>query len=332
MPIRLKPVSQQIIVITGATSGIGLASALRLAAKGAKLVLVARSEATLQKIQKRISDAGGEAIYAVADVAEKDQLERVAATAVETYGRIDTWINDAGIGIFGRLDEISNADHRRLFETNFWGLVHGSLIAAKHLKANGGGKIINLGSVVSDIAFPLQAMYAASKHAIKGFTDGLRQELHFAKAPISVTLIKPSAIGTPFGNDARNYLAQEAQLPPPLYDVEEVARAIVYACDHHIRDIYIGGGGRLLSGLNQLFPGFVDIILASHMTRLSVKNERARGRNDNLYQGVGTGQIRGHDLSHKPLRSLYTRAVIHPKVTALAVAGLLGAFVAVRRK
>ena len=211
MNSTLKPLAEQTIVITGVSSGIGLATAFAARA-GARVVLTSRNEAALQEAVRRIESGGGRASYVVADVTKPGDLEH-AAQETEAFGGFDTWVNNAGLGIFGRLQDVSEEDSRRLFDVNFWGLVSGSRIAASHL-ATKGGAIINLGSVVSDVAFPIQGMYAASKHAIKGFTDAFRMELRERGVPISVTLIKPSAINTPFARHARNYLSQEPKLPP----------------------------------------------------------------------------------------------------------------------
>ena len=133
MDIKLKPLDEQVIVITGASSGIGLATADIAWQNGSKLVLNARSEETLQEVVDTINEAGGDAIYVAGDVANRTDVEALAQAALEKYGRIDTWINDAGVSIYGRLDEVSDDDSRRLFETNFWGVVHGSLVALPHL-------------------------------------------------------------------------------------------------------------------------------------------------------------------------------------------------------
>ena len=202
MPYPLKTIANQVIIITGASSGIGLATAHMAASQGARVVLVARNEAALIDAVERIRGTGGRAMYVVADVAVAQDLEKVAQTVIQEYGGFDTWVNNAGLGIFGRLEEVSDEDSRRLFDVNFWGLVYGTKVAAAHLK-NKGGAIINLGSVVSDVAFPVQGMYCASKHAIKGFTDAFRMELEEAGAPISVTLIKPASINTPFPAHAK---------------------------------------------------------------------------------------------------------------------------------
>ena len=138
MAIKLKPLKDQVIVITGASSGIGLATARAAAAKGAKVVLTSRNEEALATIEQEIKAAGGEAVHVRADVGIKEEVQWIAEAALDRFGRIDTWVNDAGVSIYGRLEEVSDEDSRRLFDTNFWGVVYGSLIAAKYLKKQRG--------------------------------------------------------------------------------------------------------------------------------------------------------------------------------------------------
>ncbi|HEX8415972.1 MAG TPA: SDR family oxidoreductase, partial [Methylobacterium sp.] len=262
------------MVITGASSGIGLATARRAAKQGARVVLAARNGEVLEAIEAEIVQAGGAAIHVVADVGRREDVQRIADTAIGHFGRIDTWVNDAGLSIFGRLEEVSDTDHQKLFQTNFWGVVYGSLAAVPHLKRSG-GVLINLGSVATDVAFPLQGMYCASKHAIKGFTDSLRIELEEEGAPVSVTLIKPAAINTPFPQHARNYTDREPKLPPPIYDPREVAVAILHAAEHPQRDIYVGGGGRVMSTVQAMAPRAFDRI-GRLMVGQQVRTERPR--------------------------------------------------------
>lgn len=317
MSISLKPIAEQVMVITGASSGIGLATALHAARLGARVVLASRNEPELEKIAERIRREGGEALAVVTDVSRREDMQRLADRTVEAFGGFDTWVNNAGIGIYGRLEEVSDEDHHRLFEINFWGLVYGTQIAAAHLKPKGGA-IINLGSVVSDIALPIQGMYAASKHAIKGFTDAFRMELMAEKAPISVTLIKPSAINTPFPQHARNYLDEEPTLPPPVYQPEDVASAIVHAAQHGGRDYYIGSGGKLMSSLNKRIPSLMDWG-ASRSGKLESSGPVSRPREGSLYGPATDGSARG-DLSLQARRSLYTGAQTHPMTTAAVFA------------
>src|SRR3954470_12060295 len=163
MAVSLKPLKEQVIVITGASSGIGLATAESAAKQGAKLVLAARSGTTLEEIVGRIKNTGGEAVAVTADVADRKQVQRIVDAAISQFGRIDTWINDAGVAIYGRLEEVEEEDSRRLFDTNFWGVVNGSLAALPHLRFSNGA-LINIGSELSDAVVPLQGMYSASKH------------------------------------------------------------------------------------------------------------------------------------------------------------------------
>ena len=316
-----KPLDQQIIVITGATSGIGLATARAAAKAGARLVLAARSEKDLRAVAEHLEKAGGHVATVAADVAKPADVSRIAEAARSYFGGFDTWVNNAGVGIFGRIEDGNAEDHRRLFETNFWGIVNGSLEALKHLKAHGGA-LINLGSVVSDVAIPLQGMYSASKHAVKGFTDALRIELEYEKAPVTVTLIKPASIDTPFNKNVRNYTDHELQLPPPVYAPEEVANAILYAAVHPVRDIYVGGGGKAMSVANKLAPDVMDWISARAIPGQE-KSDKPAG---NLAGGLQQPGLGGHARSDYPghvMKSYYTRTTMHPLLAgALATAGV----------
>ncbi|MFB9993179.1 SDR family oxidoreductase [Deinococcus oregonensis] len=257
MSTTLKKLNQQVMVITGASSGIGLSTARMAAKKGVRLVLAARSEDALSQLADEIVQAGGQAVPVVADVSREEDIQRIVEAAQQAFGGFDTWVNNAGVGMYGKLEDVSVEDMRRLFEINFWGVVFGSRAAVAELKSRGGA-LINVGSTVSERAIPLQGAYSASKHAIKGFTDALRMELEADGAPISVTLIKPGPIDTPFPLNARNYLETEPQHVPPVYVPETVARAILHAAEHSARDIFVGGGGKGIAAFGQLAPGATD--------------------------------------------------------------------------
>src|SRR3954463_10420560 len=255
MAASLKPLDQQVIVITGSSGGRGLAPAESAAKEGARLVLAARSEQTLNEFVQRINAEGGEAISVVADVGDRQQVERIADAAVRRFGRIDTWVNDAGVSIYGRLDEVSEKDSRRLFDTNFWGVVNGSLAALPYLKRQGGA-LINVGSEVSDAVVPLLGMYSASKHAVKGFTDALRVEVeHVDKAPVSITLIQPTAVDTPFDEHGANYMDKAADLPTPMIDPSKVAEAILSAAQKPQPAIKVGAMSKMNTFIAKAAPG-----------------------------------------------------------------------------
>jgi hypothetical protein len=241
---------------------------------------------------------------------------------MQRFGGFDTWVNDAGIGLYARLDEVSNDDARRVFDTNYWGTVNGSLVAIEHLRGRGGA-LINVGSVASDNAIPMLGVYSASKHAVRGFTDALRMELDLERAPISVTLIKPTSINTPFPQHAKNYTDREPQVPPPVYQPDEVASAIVYAATHQVRDIYVGGMARLMSALGKAAPAAADWISETMMVPREFRDEPAREPEGNLYDAGDGGEIYGdHPGFVRPV-SVYTRAVTHPLMTSVLAGGAL---------
>lgn len=239
--MKLKRLNEQVIVITGASSGIGLVTARRAAAAGARVVLVARSSDVLSDAVSDIESRGGQALYVAADVADEAQLRDAAEAAIERFGGFDTWVNDAGVGLYGRAISIPIRDQRRLFETNYWGVVHGSMIAVEHLRKKG-GTLVNVGSDVSDTPVPFQATYCASKHAVKAFTDSLRLELAAERSPLSVTLIKPSAIDTPYLEHSRVY-APVAPRDTRRYPPELVADAILRAAERPVKEVLVGRGG-----------------------------------------------------------------------------------------
>ena len=321
MGIKLKRLEDQVMVVTGATSGIGLATAKRAAQRGARLVLCSRNETELQETVDQIQQNGGTARSLVADVSDQESMERLAATAVEEFGSLDTWVNNAGVSFYGRLTEVAIEDMRQLFEVNFWGTVHGSRAAVARLRG-AGGALINIGSIVSDRAIPLQGAYSASKHAIKGFTDALRMELEQEGAPISVTLIKPSTIDTPYFKHAKNYMEVEPKPPAPVYAPEVVANAVLRAAEHPVRDITVGGGGRFISAMGTALPRLTDFYMERAMFGSQRSDLPSEGRPGNLYQPPNEeNRERGGYQGHVMRSSMYTQAALSPG-KALLAAGL----------
>lgn len=326
--MRLQRLGDQVIVITGATSGIGLTTARMAAREGAKLVLTARDEGTLREEVQRIKDDGGDATYLAGDIADPEVSQSVARHAIQTYGRIDTWVNNAGVGIYALAEEVSLADMRRLFDVDFWGIVHGSLAAIPRLRESGGA-LINLGSIESDIPVPYHSTYGAAKHAVKGYTDTLRLELQKAGAPISVTLVKPAAIDTPFFDNAKNYLDKNPRPPTPAYAPEIVARTILHCAQKPVREIVVGGSGRAFIGLTRQFPRTADRMYEATMFSGQLTDKPTRFdqegslRKPGLYNGNQRGQYDGYVRE----RSYSTALALQPAQRVLGVALLSAAVV-----
>ena len=319
MKIELKKVRDQVIVITGATSGIGLATAKQAAKRGASVVLNARAEEDLHTVATEISKNGGQVAYAAGDVADIDVVRRLAEAAIREFGRIDTWVNNAGVSIYGLLEEVSISDARRLFDTNYWGMVQGSLVALEYLKGSGGA-LINVGSELSETVIPLQGHYNASKHALKGFTETLRIELEKEKAPVSVTLVEPSAIDTPYPEHAKNYMDVEPTHQPPVYAPEIVANAILHCASHPHRTVRVGVGAKAFTLIEKVIPALGDRIKVASTFEGSRTSDPARDENTLFEARPGDPRVRGRYTGRVMKQSWSTAATLRPVSAILAVA------------
>lgn len=324
MKLTLKPLGEQVIVIVGASSGIGLATARIAAARGARVVLAARNSSDLEKAVDEIRRAGGRAVAVAGDIADPDAAEAVAAAAIREFGRIDTWINAAAAGLYGPLMDLAVDDMRRQVDVIFWGVVHGSRTAVRHLR-NHGGALITVASVAADRALPLQGIYCAAKHAVKGFSDTLRMEVESAGWPVAVSLVKPASVDTPLFEKARSLLGVEPQPVPPVYAPEVVARAILDCAQRPVRDLIVGGPGAVLSGLSALAPRLLDRYMEFRMFDQQRTDRPLAGRSDNLHAPLPEdGGAYGHTWTGRVRRSsAYTSARRHPAAAlGVAVAGL----------
>jgi len=329
------PLNEQVVVITGASQGIGRETALEMAARGARMIVAARNEQALRELVDEIQAGGGQAEFVVADVAEYDQVERIGAHAIERFGRVDTWINNAAVSIYATVEQLEPEEMERLVRVNLLGQMFGSKVAVNLMKPHRAGTIINVGSALSERAIPLQAAYVASKHGIAGFSEALRLELLHEDAGIEVVLILPSSINTPLFAWARSKLGVQPMPVPPVYEPRVVAEALCHAAEHGGRDIVVGGWGKLLTIGQWLSPSLTDryMLLGDRMFKQQ-KTRRPDDRRDNLFEpSTGPGQTTGEFGENAKPTSVYTRLLeLHPNRKRAAAGALLLATVgAIRR-
>ena len=335
MKLKRKSLKDQVIVITGASSGIGLTTAEMAAERGASVVMAARSEGELALAVARIRHNGGRAVAVAADVTEEREVTQIGRAAMLEFGRIDTWVNNAGLGLYGRLVDQPMADKRKLFEINFWGVVNGCRVAVDHMRTRG-GTIINVGSEVSDRAVPLLGIYSASKHAVRAYNDTLRMELEHDRIPIWVSLVKPGPIDTPFPQHAANYMPREPKHSPPVYSPEEVAFAILKCAERPVREITVGGGPRLQLAMAALAPRLTDLMMERQAFESMQSSEPPTSRDSlNRPSGDDYGRRRGRYPGHVRKTSAYTRAALSDVSRALpflAIGAMVAAGVAASRR
>ncbi len=324
MAVTLKPLSEQTIVITGASSGIGLATARRAAREGARVLLVARNEDALREAVEAIRLRGGKADHIAIDVTAADAPERIGAKAREVFGGFDSWVNDAAVALYARLADTSLDEQRRVFDVGYFAMVAASLYAARELTARGGGAIINIGSILSDRSVPVQGAYSAMKHAVQGFTEAFRMELEAEGKPVSVTLVKPSAIDTPYPEHARNRMDQPARVPPVVYDPDLVAKAICFAAAHQKRDLTVGGTGMAMTRMSNLLPRSADRFMEKFFKEETQTTDTPAtpGAKDNLFRPRADGRTRSNQDQYVRKQSLALEAQMRPWTTAAVLGGI----------
>ena len=320
--MQFKPVGEQVVVLMGASSGIGRETAVRFARKGAKVVASARGEEGLDSLVQEIRDEGGEAIAVPADTSEFEQVKAVADRAVQEYGRLDTWVHLAAVGLFATFEQTTPEEFARVIDVNLMGQVYGAMAALPHIKREGRGALIHISSVEAKRSFPFHSAYGASKHGIDGFLEALRVELRHEGWPIGVTQVMPATINTPFFDKGRTKLGVKPVGVPPIYEPETVANMILYAGENPARDLVSGGAAQALILSQRLSPRILDAILTTRVGFSPQKTEEPRSEDDpdNLY-----APINGHDTAKNGFRalsrSLYNWLQIHPKVRRGAAAG-----------
>lgn len=320
-----KPMNEQVVVITGASSGIGLVTAKEAARRGAKVVLAARNERDLSKAAEEIRREGGDALAVPTDVTDYAQVEALARRAAEQYGRIDTWVNNAGVSLYGTFKEVSLEDFKQVVNVIFYGNVHGAKAALPYLEKTDGA-LVCVGSALSDRGAPLQGAYDAAKHALKGWLDALRVELMHEGSKVRVTLVKPSSINTPLFNKAKTHLGVMPQPIPPVYEPELAAEGILRAAEGNERDVFIGGGGKALSLGERMSPKLMDL----QMTRSGFKKQKTQWPKpadapNNLFSHLeDDGGPKGDFVQKAKKSSLYQEMAAHSLASPLGAAAVLG--------
>jgi NAD(P)-dependent dehydrogenase (short-subunit alcohol dehydrogenase family) len=252
----------KVVVITGASAGVGRATACAFAAGGARIGLLARGEDGLAGACADVERAGGQASAIPTDVADPDQVEAAAAAIEECLGPIDVWVNNAMASVFARFWEIEPVEYRRATEVTYLGTVHGTLAALKRMRARDRGTIVQVGSALAYRGIPLQSAYCGAKHAIEGFTESLRAELLHERSAVHLTMVQMPALNTPQFTLVRTRLPRHPQPVPPIYQPEVAAEAIVWAAAHRRREMWVGRSTPVVIAGNRVAPWLGDRYLA----------------------------------------------------------------------
>jgi NAD(P)-dependent dehydrogenase (short-subunit alcohol dehydrogenase family) len=304
---QLKPIDEQVVVLMGASSGIGRETALRFADRGARVVVSARGAQGLASLVEEIRRGGGEAAAAPADTSDFEQVRTAAERAVEEYGRLDTWVHLAAVGLFATFEQTTPEEFRRVIDVNLMGQVYGAMAALPHLKREGRGALIHISSVEAKRAFPFHSAYAASKHGIDGFLETLRVELKHEGWPISVTQVMPGTINTPFFDKGPTKLGVKPVGIPPIYEPETVSKMILYAAENPTRDLVSGGAAQALILNQRLSPRMLDAVLATRAGFSPQMTDEPRSEDDpdnplRPHTGTRHGQKRLSGALAKPLQ------------------------------
>ncbi|HEY9721991.1 MAG TPA: SDR family oxidoreductase [Oscillatoriaceae cyanobacterium] len=324
----------EVVVITGASAGVGRATVREFAAHGAWIGLIARDTEGLEAAAQEVEAAGGRAVIIPCDVADAEALEQAAEIVEDTLGPIDVWVNDAMVSVFSPIKEMSADEFKRVTDVTYLGYVYGTLAALKRMLPRDRGTIVQVGSALAYRSIPLQSAYCAAKHAIKGFTESLRCELLHDKSHVHVTMVQLPAVNTPQFDWEKSRLPYQTQPVPPIYQPEVIARGIYWAAHHQRKELWIGFSTVQAILGERVIPGLLDRYLAKVGYRSQETSVPADpNRPNNLYAPVpGYHAAHGRFDSRARRRSLELWATTHPGWVALAGVGLAGLSAALLRR
>jgi short-subunit dehydrogenase len=306
-----RPLEEAVVVVTGASSGIGRAAALRLSRRARGLALCARNEATLAEVAAECEGVGTEVVYRALDVSDEEAVEALAAATVERFGRIDVWVNNAGVIAYGSFEEIPSEVFRQIVETNLMGQVHGARAALRRFREQGSGVLINMSSVWGRVSTPQVTPYIVSKNAVRAFSECLAGELA-GQEGIEVATMVPQAVDTPIFEHAGNYTGRQVRPIPPVLDPEEVARGIELCAENPKREVNYGRAGRALEILYALAPPLYRRLAHRAFVRGSRGNVPADPAPGNVPRSRGPHAVEGgwHARRQGVLRRAFAAAAV----------------------
>ncbi len=318
----------EVVVITGASAGVGRATAMEFARHGACIGLVARGERRLEAARRDVESAGGRAVILAADVADPDTTERIAAMTTEAFGDIDVWVNNAMASVYSRIIDMTPEEFKRVTEVTYLGYVYGTQAALRRMMPRNRGAIVQVGSALAYRSIPMQSAYCGAKHAIRGFTDSLRSELIAEKSRIRLTMVQLPAMNTPQFVWVKSRLDEKAKPPSPIYQPEVAARTIYWAAHETRREVYLGAITSAVIKANKVVPGFLDHYVVGRSFG-HTGEPRDPDQQDNLFHPA-PGQWGAHgpfdaDATDHSLQIQLSRRRAGLLATGVAVLGVAGA-------
>lgn len=314
----------EVVVITGASAGVGRATACAFARRGACIGLLARGLDGLKATQDEVESLGGKALIVQTDVADPEQIEQAAEQVEAAFGPIDIWINNAMTTVFSPISDISPEEYRRVTEVTYLGAVWGTMAALKRMRSRNRGVIVQVSSALAYRAIPLQAAYCGAKHGLRAFTTSLRSELAHENSDIHVTMVHMPALNTPQFDWGRTHLTHQPQPVPPIFQPEVAADAIVWAAHHRRRDLFLGMSSLMAVWANRIVPGIADWYLARTGFKSQQIDERIDpDRPSNLWQPMA-GDYGAHGRFDDVAKSHSTQLWISQNRSRVALAGAFG--------